>query len=155
MCPDRIFSPATNTREEDHGIERQLHLFGSQRANHLDLTVDGEWMDSQSWFLASQVVSGKPGGFWQKLDRRGARTRKIININISRVRALPRRRWNFCRKPPTFGGPSMPRLQHSARSGLRVVILKGEVVLRCHDLLSCIPSLRKKSCLCISSFVRN
>ena len=141
MCLDRNFPPATNTREEDHSSERQLHLFGSQRANHLDLTVDG----------GARIDSQSLGGFWQKLDRRGARTRKIIiKINISGVRALPRRWWNFCRKPPTFGGPSMPRLQH-----LRVVILKGEVVLRCHDLLSCIPSLRNKSCPCISSFVRN
>ena len=77
----------------------------------------------------------KLGGFWQILDRRGARTRKIIiKIYISGVRALPRRRSNFWRKPPTFGGPSMPRLQHSDPSDLRVVILKGEVVLPCHDL---------------------
>ena len=49
VCPDRIFSPSTNTREEDHGIERQLHLLGSQRPNHLDLTVEGgAWMDRQS-----------------------------------------------------------------------------------------------------------
>ena len=122
VCPDRIFSPATNTREEDHGIERQLHLLGSQLANHLDLTVEGgAWMEV--------------GGFWQKLDRRGARTRNIIiKINISGVRALPRRQSNFCQKPPTFGGPSMPRLQHSDPSDLCVVILKGKVVLRFHDL---------------------
>ena len=45
----------------------------------------------------------KLGGFWQKLDRRGALTRKIIiKIYISGVRALPRRRSNFCRKPPTL-----------------------------------------------------
>ena len=77
----------------------------------------------------------KLGGFWQKLDRRGTRTRKIIiSINISGVRALPRRRSNFCRTPTTFRGPSMPCLQHSDPSDLRVVILKVEVVLRCHDL---------------------
>ena len=77
----------------------------------------------------------KLGGFWQKLDRRGARTRKIIiKINISGVRALPRRRSNICRKPPTFGGSSLPHLQQSDPSNLRVVILKGAVVLRCHYL---------------------
>ena len=47
----------------------------------------------------------------------------------------------------------MPRLQHSDRSGLRVVILKGEVVLRCHDLLFCIPGLREKI-LSMHKFVR-
>ena len=40
----------------------------------------------------------------------------------------------FCQKPPSFGGPSMTRLQQLDPSGLRVVILKGEVVFRCHDL---------------------
>ena len=74
MCLDRNFPPATNTREEDYSSERQLHLFGSQRANHLDLTVDG----------GARIDSQSLGGFWQKLDRRGARTRKIIiKINIS------------------------------------------------------------------------
>ena len=49
MYSDRIISPATNTREEDQGIETQLHLLGSQRANDLDVTVEGEaWMDCQS-----------------------------------------------------------------------------------------------------------
>ena len=64
-----------------------------------------------------------------------------FNNNFTGARAvavqflpLPRRLSNFCRKPPTFGGPSMPRLQHSDPGDLRVVILKGEVVLRCHDL---------------------
>ena len=47
----------------------------------------------------------------------------------------------------------MPRLQRSDRSGLRVVILKGDVVLRCHDLLSCIPSLMEKI-LSVHKFVR-
>ena len=70
----------------------------------------------------------KLGGFWQKLDRRGARTRKII-IKII-ISGVP----NFCWKPPAFGGLSMPCLQYSDPSGLRVVILKGEVVLRCYDL---------------------
>ena len=37
-----------NTREADHGIEGQLHLLGSQRANHLDRNVeDGARMDRQ------------------------------------------------------------------------------------------------------------
>ena len=73
----------------------------------------------------------------------GARTQKIIvKINISEVRALPRRQSKFCQKPPTFGGPSMPRLKLFDPSGLRAVILKSEVVLRCHDL-PLVPSLRK------------
>ena len=101
------------------------------------------WTAKARWFLAK---IGPPRPHTRKI---------IIKINISGVRALPRRRWNFYRKPPTFNGPSMPRLQHSDRSGLRVVILIGEVVLRGHDLLSCIPSLREKSCLCISSFGQN
>ena len=48
LFTDRIFSQARNTREADHGIEGQLHLLGSQRANHLDRNVeDGAWMDRQ------------------------------------------------------------------------------------------------------------
>ena len=40
----------------------------------------------------------------------------------------------FLSETPGFGGPSMTRLQQLDPSGLRVVILKGEVVFRCHDL---------------------
>ena len=46
LFTDRIFSQTRNTREAEHGIEGQLHLLGSQRANHLDRNVeDGARMD--------------------------------------------------------------------------------------------------------------
>ena len=46
LFTDKIFSQTRNTRDADHGIEGQLHLLGSQRANHLDRNVeDGARMD--------------------------------------------------------------------------------------------------------------
>ena len=56
----------------------------------------------------------------------------FVLVIIFLVRAL--RRSNFCQKPPSLGDPSMPRLQQLDPSGLGVVILKGELVFRCHDL---------------------
>ena len=84
-------------------------------------------VSGKNWTAAGRA----PGNYFKNKYSRGAR------IAAPMVEFLSETAY-------TFGGPSMPRLQHSDPSGLRVIILKGEVVFRCHDLPLRIPSLIKK-----------